>query len=63
MVLIPKDNTKCSECVWSSTLRGDSVVESGYICQLNIFKGVTMGIDGIHSDRKEKKNQKNRDSG
>lgn len=48
MVIIPKKDTKCRECIWSTFIRAESVLASGYVCKLNPFKKVPMGLDGIH---------------
>lgn len=33
-------------------IRTESVLASGYLCKLNPFKNVAMGIEGIHGERK-----------
>lgn len=53
MVIIPKEDTKCSKCAWSTYLYADSVLASGHICRLNPFKPLAMGLNGKHADRKE----------
>lgn len=52
-VLIPKTDTKCSDCFWGVWKQGKSVLESGYICRLNPFQRTAMGIEGKHSKREE----------
>lgn len=51
MSKVKKDKI-CSKCIWSTFLRGDSTLESGYICKLNPFNPVGMGFNGKHSNRK-----------
>ena len=53
MVLFPKKETKCRECAWSYYIQGESVLESGYVCNLNPFRKIGMGLNGKHSERKE----------
>ena len=54
MIIIPKENTECQNCVWSTFQKGDSVLASGNICRLNPFKPIGMGLFGKHADRKAK---------
>lgn len=70
MVIIPKEDTKCRECMWSTFLNAECVLASGYICKLNPFKNVAMGLDGIHykrkmhiEDEKEEEERKNKIKG
>lgn len=52
MILIPKKDTKCEKCLWAGYLNADCILGSGYICRLNPFLSVAMGIEGKHSERK-----------
>lgn len=54
MVLFPKKETKCSQCVWSHYVPVEAVLACGYVCDLNPFRGVAMGLNGKHSKRKER---------
>lgn len=59
MKMIPKRNTRCSECIWSKFSKGDSLMASGYICRLNPLRPIGMGYLGRHSNRSfNKKTQK-----
>lgn len=52
MIIIHKKDTRCRECIWATFIRTESVLASGYLCKLNPFKNVAMGIEGIHGERK-----------
>ena len=54
MTLFPKKETKCRECVWSHYIKGKSVLACGYVCNLNPFRKIGMGLNGKHSKRKER---------
>ena len=66
MVIIPKEDTKCGDCIWATFLNAECVLARGYICKLNPFKSIAMGLGGVHSERKrhiedemeERKNKK-----
>lgn len=52
MVIIPKEETKCSECIWATFMSAECILASGYICKLNPFKSIAMGLEGKHIERK-----------
>lgn len=65
MIIIPKEHTKCRQCIWATYLSADSILESGYLCKINPFRTVVMGLEGAHCDRKrhiedEKEERKNK---
>ena len=47
----------CSKCIFSKYISGKPILACGYICKLNPFKPVVMGLLGKHSDRKENKKE------
>ena len=54
MTLFPKKETKCSACAWSYYLQHESNLACGYVCHLNPFRKVAMGLNGKHLKRKER---------
>lgn len=54
MFLIKK-SLKCKECIFSEYHRSDIIAGCGFICKLNPFKPVAMGLLGQHFQRKENK--------
>ena len=57
--MLIKKEKPCSKCVfarWSGTDNGSkSIMECGYVCRLNPFKPIGMGINGTHEFRKKDK--------
>lgn len=53
MALFPKKETKCSECLWSHYVEHESALGCGYVCHLNPFYKVVMGLNGKHLERKK----------
>ena len=52
MKIIPKDDTRCRECIWAKYKSAKCILSSGYICKLNPFQSIPMGLGGKHVDRK-----------
>lgn len=52
MVIVPKKESKCRECIWATYNDDESVLASGYFCILNPFRAIAMGLEGTHADRK-----------
>ena len=54
--LIKKDK-QCKDCFWAEVYdtknEERSLLECGYICHINPFKPVAMGLTGNHARRKE----------
>ena len=48
---------RCSECYFSKYLNNEAVLACGFICKLNPFKPVVMGLTGKHSHRKQNKKE------
>ena len=68
MVIVPKKESKCRECIWATYHDDESVLASGHSCRLNPFRTIAMGLGGTHADRKRhiedgKEERKNRKKG
>lgn len=50
-----KEKRKCKNCIFSTYVRADQIIACGYICKLNPFKPVVMGLLGNCEMRKEAK--------
>ncbi len=48
-----KEKRKCRNCIFATYVRADRIIACGYICKLNPFKPVIMGLWGDCSKRKE----------
>ena len=50
-----KEKRKCKNCIFAEYVRADRIIACGYICHLNPFKSVTMGLLGNCEMRKAAK--------
>jgi len=50
-----KEKRKCKNCIFSTYVRSDRIIACGYICKLNPFKPVVMGLLGNCEMRKQSK--------
>ena len=54
--MFQKDKS-CSDCFFSKYHNSEAVLTSGFICKLNPFKPIVMGLLGEHSQRKQNKKE------
>lgn len=52
-----KEKRKCKNCIFSTYVRSDCIAACGYICKLNPFKPIIMGLLGDCEKRKELKEE------
>ena len=52
-----KKERYCSKCGFAEYINGTSILASGYICKLNPFRPVVMGLIGKCSERKRNKKE------
>lgn len=52
-----KKERYCTSCVWSEYVFGKSPLSCGFICRINPFRPVIMGVLGKCSERKQNKKE------
>ena len=58
--MFQKKELFCKECIWAEYHHAEAILSRGYICKLNPFKPVIMGLAGKHSMRKQNKEEQYR---
>ena len=53
--MFQKKERYCCNCGFSRYVKGQSIMACGYICKINPFRPVVMGIMGECSERKRNK--------
>ena len=54
-IMSRKEKRKCKNCIFATYHRGECIAACGYICHLNPFRPVALGLLGDCEKRKELK--------